>query len=279
VLLAAVAVLGMSFASPGTASADLVGQTITADLNGDGVPDHATLGQVGTTNSCTVTVQHGIAAGGFGSAHVHTYTSPEALSPFCPDIGVAVKLGSHKKFDLVTGFSFGGQDVLVLHKFQPAGTYSGLVEPSFFRTADLNGDGRQDIIEGSSQVSGLRTFLNSSTATLTAGPIGECVQFHGSGPQYVLADFNGDGGQDMLLSSFCIQQNPAVRAEVLFGNGQTKTILDSTNDSTVSYVVFQIDLDYNGIPDAGVIQTAAGVTTVRYFHNNGAGAFTEVAGP
>jgi len=39
-------------------------------------------------------------------------------------------------------------DLLVLRNgdFQPAGDFGGIIEPDFIRTADLNGDGRQDLI-------------------------------------------------------------------------------------------------------------------------------------
>ncbi|HEY3606177.1 MAG TPA: hypothetical protein VGL06_01690, partial [Pseudonocardiaceae bacterium] len=80
-----------------------LGAPIIADLNGDGLPDRATLGQLGTTNTCTVTVQDGLAAGGFGPAKVHRYTSAEKSGPFCPNLGAAIKLGSDRRPALVTG--------------------------------------------------------------------------------------------------------------------------------------------------------------------------------
>jgi hypothetical protein len=44
--------------------------------------------------------------------------------------------------------------------------------------------------------------------------------------------------------------------------------------------VFPIDLDYDGISDAGVSEVSgAGVTTVQYFRNDGTGHFTEVPAP
>ena len=44
--------------------------------------------------------------------------------------------------------------------------------------------------------------------------------------------------------------------------------------------MFSIDLDQDGVPDAGVIETStAGTTVVKYFHNDGTGHFTQVTGP
>jgi hypothetical protein len=68
-------------------------------------------------------------------------------------------------------------------------------------------------------------------------------------------------------------------AVVLFGNGG-RQILTSSCDTTLHYTVFVIDVDRDGVPDVGVITTKANTpTTIRYFHNDGAGHFTEVTGP
>jgi hypothetical protein len=173
---------------PGVAGADLVGQTITADLNNDGLPDHATLGQIGTTSTCTVTVALGTAPATFGAPNVHQYTSLETTAPLCPNIGAAVKLGTDKRPDLVTGFSFGFQDLMVLHKYQPIAIYPGVIQPDFIRSADLDGDGHADIIEGSNQVTSIEGLHANAD-----GSIGSSVLFACSNhPQYVLGDFNGD---------------------------------------------------------------------------------------
>lgn len=102
----------------------------------------------------------------------------------------------------------------------------------------------------------------------------------GINPQYALADFNGDGGQDILLSETCPFSRTPVQAVVLFGNGQAEQVLASSSSTMVHYTVFVIDLDGNQVPDVGLITTQTNVaTTIRYFHNDGTGAFTEVAGP
>jgi hypothetical protein len=260
---------------PGVASADLVGQTITADLNNDGLPDHATLGQIGTTSTCTVTVALGTAPATFGTPKVHQYTSLETTAPLCPNVGAAVKLGTDKRPDLVTGFSFGFQDLMVLHKYQPTAIYHGLTQPDFIRSADVDGDGHADIIEGSDQLTSIEVLHSNADGTIGTATVGACA----SHPQYVLGDFNGDHGQDILLSDICPPDRTSVRAEVLFGNGAPAVTLASSTDPSTKYVVFSIDLNYDGIPDAGVVQIAGGVTTVLYFLNNGAGVFTPIPSP
>jgi hypothetical protein len=277
-LTAGVAASGAVAILPTAATADTAGPQIIADLNGDGLLDHATLGPVGTTNKCTVTVQDGLPGGGFGPATVHTYTSAKNTGPFCPNIGTAIKLGNEKRPDLATGFSFGYRDIVVLHKFKPSAVFTGIEQPDFLRTADFNGDGRQDLLEYTNQGSGLATFNGTAAGTLVPGAINVCQT--GPSPQYALADFNGDGGQDILLSEICPFSRIPKQAVVLFGNGQASQVLASSADFHVQYTVFVIDLDGNTVPDVGLITTqTGGATTIRYFHNDGIGVFTEVSGP
>ena len=243
------------------------------DINGDGILDLVSLGEVANTTTCTVTVQQGRKDGGFGSPSVHQYTTLEKQQPFCPTIGTAVKLGTDKRPDLVTAFPTGSHDMVVIHQFQPTKIFPGLVQPDWIRSANLTGDGRADIIEGSSTARELGSFTNNTDGTLTAGPILTCSV--SNNPQYVLADFNGDGGQDMFLSDVCPTLMPSDippdHAEILFGNGPAPVIL-ATGFAT--YTVFALDLNNDGIPDAGVIATLNGVTSVQYFSNDGHGNFT-----
>jgi hypothetical protein len=53
--------LGATLAVPGVASADATLGQLTADLNGDGIPDQVQLGRVGgpTSTTCSVTVSPG----------------------------------------------------------------------------------------------------------------------------------------------------------------------------------------------------------------------------
>lgn len=252
------------------------GDTVTADLNNDGIPDLATLGQVGDSRTCTVTVRQGTASGAFGTPVVHRYRSLEQQAPFCPDLAVAMRLGRDRKPDLVTAFRFGGNDLVVLHGFRATRIMHGITQPDWIRTAALTADGRSDLIEGGSQTETLATYLNNRNGTLSPGPISTCAFQSETGPQYVLADFNTDGGQDILLARDCPTATPPEQATVFFGNGQAPVTLATSQDDTARFTVFSLDLNYDGIPDAGVIETDNGVTTVRYFLDDGHGGFTAI---
>jgi hypothetical protein len=280
---AALVGLGLVAVAPGVASADNLGGVIIADMNNDGIPDQVQLGEVGgpATTTCTVTVSYGLPGGSFGAPHVHTYTTIDA-SKLCPDRAIALKLGNEQRPDLITWVTFGLNSLVVLHKFQPTQSYGGVIQPSYVRTADLNGDGRLDLIEWSEQVNQLLTFINTPQATLAPGPISfQSLTSGGAanpsdGPQYVLADFNGDGGQDMVASvNQQLSEFTPISAEVFFSNGQAPVVLASTTDFLATWSVFTIDLDHNGINDVGIIEkSSSGVTTVQYFRNDGAGHFT-----
>jgi len=244
---------------------------IFADLNGDGVRDKATLGQIGTTTTCTVTVQNGLAGGGFGPATVHRYTSAEHNAPFCPNLGAAIKLGSEKRPDLVTGFNFGFEDIVALHQFKPSAVFQGVEQPDVMVAVDFTGNGHADLMESSNQGRTLATFTNTAAGTLVRG-ISFC-QEDGLGPQYALADFAGNGGQTVVLSHVCPTEQPSVEV-LVFGAGGIQTLTGSCNDA-VHYTVFVI----NAI-NIGVITTKPNTpTTIRYFQNDGAGHFTQVTGP
>ncbi|HEY3611169.1 MAG TPA: VCBS repeat-containing protein [Pseudonocardiaceae bacterium] len=271
--VSAALLMGVAFvvALPAVANA---GQSVTivADMNGDGLPDLVQLNPAGGT-MCSVAVSPGLPGGGYGSPTTYTYTSNEN-SQRCPDVVVAVKLGSETTPDLITAFSFGSNDIVVLHNYTPAATYHGVIQPYWLTTADVNGDGRLDLLEWTGQQNTLISLVNNADGTLSSGSINERCTI---APQYVLADFNGDGGQDMLLSDNCQTRQNSIRAEVLFGNGQAPVVLASTTDFLANWTVSVVDHNGDGIPDAKVVEVSSTHTTVtQYFQNDGAGHFTLV---
>jgi hypothetical protein len=276
-LVAAVLVLPML--SPALASAGNRGEPIIADLNNDGLSDRATLGpDTGTptgTPNCTINVELRRPNGTFRPPVVHTYASPLTRQPFCPNMGEAINLGRNGATELVlTHFVANQQPVLmVLKNFTVVARFDGLEFPSTIRSADFNGDGRVDIWESTDEVERLRTFTNTPDGTLVPGAIDVCSR--DSIPQHVLADFNRDGGQDFLVVLNC---GVTSSVQVLFGNGQAPVTLLSRDTTHLAFQAFQVDVNSDGIPDAGVIDHAAdGTVTTRYFQNDGTGAFTEVA--
>ncbi|GLZ39713.1 hypothetical protein [Actinokineospora sp. NBRC 105648] len=116
----------------------------------------------------------------------------------------------------------------------------------------------------------MRSFHNTAAGTLTPGRIDVCS--YKPVPQHAFADFNGDGGQDLLISRRC-----GYEAAELHLSGTLPPVVFARADFAEHYEVFVTDHNDDGTPDVGLITTngQTGTTTVRHFVNNGAGAFTE----
>lgn len=260
----------------GTAAAGNSNQPFLGDLNNDGRTDRVTLGPVDLTRTCTLQVEYRRPDGTFRAPVTHTYTAPETHLPHCPNMGEVVNLGGDRRAEIiVTHFnrSSAGRELLVLRNFRPVAELEGLSFPSTLRKVDFNGDGLEDIWLSSDQVVRLRSFINTKEGTLAPGPFDVCSS--APIPQHAFADFNGDGGQDMLLSRRC--EFSYTTAELRFGNGGTPVTFAFSPLLSTSYEVFVIDLRDDQVPDVGVIErTNSGTITVRHFRNDGTGSFTEV---
>jgi len=169
----------------------------------------------------------------------------------------------------------------VLRKFQPIARYDGLKMPSAIETVDFNGDGLGDIWESTDEQMTMHALLSTKKGEIVPGPFSVCSQ--DGVPQHYFADFNGDGGQDLLVSRRCEYGEHSHNAEVYFGNGAPKAVLVAhstlppTTEASIPLEVFPVDVNSDGIPDAGVIDRHAdGTIFVRHFLNDGTGTFTEV---
>jgi hypothetical protein len=273
-MIALAALVALSAA--GTAAAGNSNQPFLGDLNNDGRSDRVTLGPVGMTRTCTLRVEYRRPDGTFRAPVTHTYTSPATAMPYCPNMGEVVNLGGdHRAEIILTNFfeSTGGRELLVLRNFRPVAELEGLSFPSTLRKVDFNGDGLEDIWLSTDQVMRLRTFLNTKAGTLVPGPIDVCSSE--SIPQHAFADFDGDGGQDMLLRRRC--EFSYTTAELRFGSGRAPVTFAHSPSVATSYEVFVVDINSDQVPDVGVIEKASGGTiTVRHFRNDGTGSFTEV---
>ncbi|MBM7773759.1 hypothetical protein JOD54_003963 [Actinokineospora baliensis] len=278
----ALAALTLPIALSGVAAGATAAGTIRGDVNGDRIADLVTLGPNGTTPTCTIKVAYGRANGTFGPPVESRYTSPQVAAPYCPDMAVIVDLGGDGTKEIVTtGFGWGdaSKAFLVLRKntnnntIRVVTTHAGLAYPSTIRAADFTGDGRQDIWVSSDQSVRLRSFTNTAAGGIEPGSIDVCSRR--PIPQYVIADFDGDGGQDILLSRQC--GFGYTTAELNFGNGKPAVTFARDDDGIAQYEVYANEQTGDESLDVGVITTLDERSTIRRFHNDGTGTFYEVA--
>lgn len=159
-----------------------LGQIVLADMNGDGKPDLVTLGTTTSTNKGELAISLG---NGDGTFQTPTILDFGAGSTIGYGLAVADFNGDNKMDVAVTGFDppidtgiFLGNGDGTVQSFSPS---SGLVEPSqaidlilfgASRAIDFNGDGKPDLVAGSTVLinQGAPSTLTPTTTTLTVAP-------------------------------------------------------------------------------------------------------------
>ncbi|MEV4760383.1 VCBS repeat-containing protein [Micromonospora sp. NPDC049559] len=246
--LAATAALAPAGAvAPAPAWAGGQGDPMYGYFNADRLTDRAAL-TVGPAGECVVVVHLGRVGGGYLPASSYVYLRP-AEPGTCPDLGVAVDLGTDGTTELVVGWFSGrpagvGHDLLVLRAFRVATGFAAIFQPSYIGLADFNGDGRQDVYEWTDQGEGFRTYLNTGTGGLTPGPVRWC-----SGrPEFRLVDLNRNGAMDVVISYLegCGAYFSGVVA--VLDNG-TAVDLEGDPDGLAYWGVEVADVNGDTIPD------------------------------
>jgi hypothetical protein len=235
-------------------------QVIAADVNNDGWPDLITANNSG--KSLTVLTNDG--TGGF----VLAATLPLG-SPSSPYSVAAADFNGDGRLDLVcansqsasfTVWTNSGGGNFVSNVTFTVGTPQMTV-PQWVTTADVNGDGKPDII-GACNNSG--TFLFIWTNNGTGGFVAAPAPFISSGITCVVAaDVNGDGKPDLILDS---------GLTVLTNNGSGGFASAGTYSAGISaYAVAAADVNGDGAVD--LISVNQGNNTLVVLTNNGSGIF------
>ena len=177
-----------------------------ADLDGDGKPDIV----VTNRNSNTISVFQNTSSIG-SIAFASNVDFPTGAIPY----GVAAgDLDGDGKVDLVVGNS--GTDTLSIFRNTSTagsitpGSFAARVDlatsgtPIAVAVADLNGDGKPEIISANTSDSTLSIFQNkSSSGSITSGSFDAGIDFKlNSAPNSIaLGDFNGDGQADIAVAN------------------------------------------------------------------------------
>jgi hypothetical protein len=241
------------------------------DVNNDGRPDLI----LADANQVTVRLNDG--AGGFTSAgsfssNVGAVGVGDLTGDGNPDVVVASRTQS-----IINVYRGQGNGAFVFHSFQTSpGALGGTAV-----LADVNGDGKLDVIVGgtfmgaSSGSSAIRTFFNNGTGGLDFPTSAPTVAAPNGIDCFRVADFNGDGRADLAYGLYS-----AVGLYTLLGNGVTTADGGFTNGGpsyTTSVGVIDDlvvgDLNGDGAPDL-VAMAGSGAITMHTWTNSGAGIFT-----
>jgi len=214
-----------------------------ADVNGDGKVDLVCANDW----DYTLTVLTNNGSGSFGSNATYTvgYDSPCVI---------AADVNGDGKVDLISGNEMAedGNTLTVLTNsgggiFGFSATYTADYCPRSVCAADVNGDGKVDLISANYEVSTLTVLTNNgsgifgSNATYTVGRGPSCV---------IAADANGDGLMDLICA-----------------NDWDYTLTVLTNSGTAS---FSVNSKGGNLPAGLLTNNASGVTLSGTFTGNGA---------
>ena len=233
---------------------------VSADFNGDGNPDLATV----NTYDSTVSVLLGLGRGKFGSAVNYAVNSDQYYGAI-----VSADFNGDGHPDLATiNFSAGAVSILLNEGNGTFGTYKDYPagpSPQSLVAGDFNNDQKMDLVVGNLGADASLLLGNGNGGFQAPIPIAS-----GLGPYAMaVADFNGDGNLD--LATVNGSQSSSV-VSILLGacNGTFATAVNYSTGSGPAAIV-AADLNKDGKLDLGVLTTLfPGVSVLL---GNGDGTF------
>ncbi|MBI3817311.1 MAG: VCBS repeat-containing protein [Planctomycetes bacterium] len=144
----------------------------------------------------------------------------------------------------------------------PTGTSS---VPRGLATADLNGDGRFDLVAANSGTSKFAVFLGNGSASGFASPVFFTT---GVGPVDVaLGDFNADGKIDGATADLTANTISVLIASAPGVFGTPAALVVGSGPNTINII------DINGDGKLDILTNSSNVSTITVFLGNGAGGF------
>ena len=259
-----------SFGAVQSINASCAPQSITtADINGDGKPD--VVFACPFDNKVTLllnTTTTGASTTSF-TAQIFTVAGPSSLK--------AIDLNGDNKLDLIVTDTNNNQVVVMLNS-----TTVGAASASFFGTqsfatgmsptsvisADINGDGKPDLVVGNRLSNSLSVLLNTtSNGATTASFTAQQVFATGTYPTWVSAiDFNGDGKPDLAVANYN-SANLSILLNTTTTGAATPSFATQQIFPTGSHPSSIVSADANGDGKADLLVTNSFDNTVSVFSN------------
>lgn len=228
---------------------------IIADLNGDGKPDVVVCGCI--TSGCSTSGISVLLGNGDGTLQPpYSYISDS--SGAVPLSLAAADLNGDGELDVVVSSTGGNAGVFLGNgdgTFQPVAKYVVGENDSFVAIADLNHDGKPDIVVGYTEA--VAVLLGNGDGTFQPG-----VEYPTTPPgtlpegldHILVADVNGDGKPDVVVSNQGGGGNYTGSMGVLLGNGDgtLQPVVDYGLGGPLPWGFAYTDLDGDGTPDLAV---------------------------
>ncbi len=229
----------------------------TADFNGDGKPDLATL----NSYSGNVVVLLGNGAGGFG-------TAANFKIGILPSSVITADFNGDGKTDIATTDFYSNNVSVLLGNgaggFAAAANYSTGQHATSVTTGDFNGDGKADIATANGDSNNVSVLIGNGAGGFAAPIHYNRAPFSTS---VTTGDFNGDGKLDIATAN-----GDANNVSVLIGNG-AGGFAAAINYSTGQHATSVTTGDFNGDGKLDLVTANLISDNVSVLIGNGTGGF------